>query len=58
MRQANESLFRSVLSSDYFVPGCFIFYMLLRLCLIFVVPIDQFSDNLWYYTRGIGLASG
>jgi hypothetical protein len=22
------------------------------------VPIDQFSDNLWYYARGVGLAAG
>lgn len=58
MQQVNESPFWSVLSSAYFVPVCFTFYMSLRLGIIFVVPIDQFSDYLWYYLRGVSLASG
>jgi hypothetical protein len=58
MRQANESALWSVLSSPDFLPVWFAVYLILRLALIVFVPIDQYSDNLWYYNRGVGLASG
>jgi 4-amino-4-deoxy-L-arabinose transferase-like glycosyltransferase len=58
MRQANESTLLSALSSPYFVPVCFVFYLTLRLTIIVFVPIDQQSDQLWYYNRAVEIASG
>jgi 4-amino-4-deoxy-L-arabinose transferase-like glycosyltransferase len=58
MRQANRSALWFALSNPYFVPVCFITYLSLRLGLILAFPIDQYSDNLWYYNRGISIGSG
>jgi hypothetical protein len=58
MRQGNESALWSALSSPYFVPACFALYLLLRLGIIWLVPIDQQSDELWYYNRAVNIASG
>jgi hypothetical protein len=58
MRHTDQSALWSTLSNPYFTPACFTLYLLLRLGLLLAVPIDQFSDNLWYYTRAVGLASG
>jgi len=58
MRRANESALWSAISIPNFVPVRFALYILLRLAIIFFVPVDQFSDNLWYYTRAVTLASG
>jgi hypothetical protein len=58
MRQANRSALWLALANPYFVPVCFITYLSLRLGLILAVPIDQYSDNLWYYNRGISIGSG
>jgi Dolichyl-phosphate-mannose-protein mannosyltransferase len=58
MRQANEWAFWSALSSPYFVPVCFAVYLSFRLAIVIFLPIDQFSDNVWYYARAVGLASG
>ena len=58
MRRANEPMWWSVLSSPYFVPACFALYLSLRVGILMVVPIEQHSDNLWYYARGVALASG
>jgi hypothetical protein len=58
MWQANRSTFWFVLSSAYFVPVCFIAYLTVRAGLILALPIDQHSDSLWYYSRGISIGSG
>ena len=58
MRHTNDSVLWSAISSSNFVPICFSVYILLRLAIIIFVPIDQFSDNLWYYTRAVTIASG
>jgi len=41
-----------------FISICFTLYLLIRLAIILLVPINQFSDNLWYYNRAVALASG
>jgi hypothetical protein len=58
MQQASKSPLWSALLSPYFVPTCFLSYLLLRLAVILTIPITQYSDNLWYYTRGVTLAAG
>jgi hypothetical protein len=58
MRQANESAFWSALSSPYFLPVCFAVYLAIRWAVIILLPIDQFSDSLWYYARAVDLAAG
>jgi len=42
--------------SDRFVPLCFLSFVLVRLLLILLVPVEPYSDGLWYYTRAIGIA--
>jgi hypothetical protein len=58
MRPANQTVLWSVLLDPYFVPVCFTLYISLRAALMFVLPIDQYSDSLWYYARGLTIASG
>jgi hypothetical protein len=58
MQQAKESATSQFLASPYFIPICLAFYLVLRLGVIWLVPIDQHSDMLWYYDRAVGLASG
>ena len=58
MQQANKSSLCSALLSPYFVPLCFVLYILLRGGIILFVPLDQYSDDLWYYQMGARLASG
>src|SRR5438270_12952247 len=58
MQRANKSVFRFVLLSPYFVPTCFFLYVGIRLAVVWFVPIDQYSDNLWYYNRAVALAAG
>ena len=41
-----------------FVSACFALYLSLRVGVLIAVPIDQHSDSLWYYARGVALASG
>jgi hypothetical protein len=57
-RQLKQSALWSALSSPYFVPVCFLLYLSLRLSLILAISVDQYSDNLWYYARAVGLATG
>lgn len=40
-----------------FVPGCVSLYLLLRLTLIFGLPLEQFSDARWYLARGMDFAA-
>jgi len=58
MQHTSKSALWSALLSPYFVPICFVFYLLFRIGVIIAIPIDQHSDSLWYYTRGIALATG
>jgi hypothetical protein len=58
MQRANSSVFVSLLLSSKFIPACFICYVGVRLAVISLVPIDQFSDNLWYFSRAVALAAG
>ena len=58
MQPGWRSALQSVLLHPYFIPVCFTADLCLRLAVIWLVPIDQFSDELWYYTRGVTLAAG
>jgi 4-amino-4-deoxy-L-arabinose transferase-like glycosyltransferase len=50
-------LFR-LLNSDRFVPICFVAYMAARTAIVFVHPLAQSSDALWYYDRASAIISG
>lgn len=58
MRSATSSRFLSIIASPYFVPVCFTLYLGLRLALVVLVPIQQHSDEEWYYHRAVALAAG
>jgi hypothetical protein len=58
MRQSNRSLLLAVLSSHHFVPACFALYLGVRLAVVLFIPIEQQSDQLWYYNRAVAIASG
>ena len=58
MQRTNREVLLSILSKPYFISICFTLYILIRLAIILLVPINQFSDNLWYYNRAVALASG
>lgn len=58
MQQADQSALRSALCSPYFLYLCFAVYLLPRLAVVVLLPIDQYSDNLWYFNRGVALAHG
>lgn len=47
-----------LLSSPGFVPVCFAVYMVLRVGVLFVRPLAQSSDFLWYYGRAVEIGSG
>jgi hypothetical protein len=58
MQHRHKSALSLALLSPYFLPACFALYVLLRLVVVLFVPIEQYSDNLWYYERAVTLASG
>jgi hypothetical protein len=58
MRPRKSLQVLSVIGSPYFVPVCFAVYLGLRFALIVCVPIQQHSDELWYYNRAVALAAG
>lgn len=58
MQRTNREVLLSILSKPHFISICFTLYILIRLAIILLVPINQFSDNLWYYNRAVALASG
>jgi hypothetical protein len=57
MQQPERSALRSALANPYFPYLCFGVYLLPRLAII-LLPIDQYSDNLWYFNRGVALSHG
>jgi hypothetical protein len=57
-RRGPRSRLLPVIDSPYFVPLCFAVYLGLRLAGVAFVPIQQTSDNLWYYHRAAALAAG
>jgi hypothetical protein len=46
------------LESKYFISYCFLLFIGLRVALLLAVPVAQTSDFLWYYQRGVEIASG
>ncbi len=44
--------------SKYFVPFCFILAIILRIVWLLLVDSKPVSDSLWYYLKGIEIASG
>jgi hypothetical protein len=58
IRSGPRSLLFPVIDSPYFVPLCFAVYLGLRLAVVAFLPIQQTSDNLWYYHRAAALAAG
>ena len=57
MRQEPLWLLR-LIDSPSFVPVCFAVYLGLRFALVAWVPIQQHSDELWYYNRAVAVAAG
>ena len=49
---------RNIILERWFVPSCFVMYIALRVALLVSIPIDQHSDALWYFNRGVGIAMG
>ncbi len=47
-----------LLGSPGFVPVCFAVYIVLRVGVLFVRPLAQSSDFLWYYARAVEIGSG
>jgi hypothetical protein len=47
-----------MLSDRRFVPVCFVLYMAVRVAVLFVRPLEQTSDFLWYFDSARGLAAG
>ncbi len=58
MGRIHLSALRCVLLSPYFIPVCLVCYLGVRVAVVWFVPIDQYSDNLWYYNRAVTLAAG
>lgn len=58
MRQDKPLRLPQLIDSPYFVPVCFAVYIGLRFAVIVWVPIEQHSDELWYYNRAVALAAG
>ena len=42
----------------HFIAYCFFFYFLTRALLIIFVPVEQFSDSAWYYSRAVSISEG
>ena len=52
------SLFR-LLDWPYFIPVCFVLFLVLRAVLIFAIPVEiRSSDAGWFLQRGLGIARG
>ncbi|MFL5283237.1 MAG: hypothetical protein ACJ8AW_20165 [Rhodopila sp.] len=51
-------LLRRFLLAPTFWPVCFGCYMALRIATLFIQPLEQSSDFLWYYQRAMEIASG
>jgi 4-amino-4-deoxy-L-arabinose transferase-like glycosyltransferase len=47
-----------LLDDPRFVPVCFFCYIAGRIAVLFVSPLGQSHDPLWYYERASGIASG
>ncbi|ARO86526.1 glycosyl transferase [Nitrosospira lacus] len=47
-----------ILDSHYFVPVCFLFFIVLRAVPIFFLPVEMDSDSSWFLGRGLSIASG
>ena len=49
---------KRLIQHKYFVLICFVIFIVLRVSLIFSIPLQMGSDALWYLYRGISIASG
>ena len=58
MERIDLSVLRRLLLNPYFIPICLAFYLCTRIAVVWFIPIDQHSDNLWYYNRAVALATG
>jgi hypothetical protein len=58
MRQGKSLQVLTIVSSPYFVPVCFVVYLGLRFAVVICIPLQQTSDQLWYYNEAVSLAAG
>jgi hypothetical protein len=49
---------RHIVAGRNFLPVCFLVYMAARIAVLFVHPLAQSSDFLWYYQRAVEINSG
>jgi hypothetical protein len=48
----------AVLDSPYFIHACFAVFIGVRISIVYFIPIEPHSDELWYYNRALGIAAG
>jgi 4-amino-4-deoxy-L-arabinose transferase-like glycosyltransferase len=56
--RAIRGKFVRLLEDPRFIPVCFFCYMAGRIAILFVSPLAQSHDTLWYYERASDIASG
>lgn len=49
---------QQVVAGRSFLPFCFLVYMAARIAILFVHPLAQSSDFLWYYQRAVEISLG
>lgn len=52
------NLFASMIHRKHFVLYCFLAFVCIRAALVFLVPLEMWSDAEWYLARAISIASG
>jgi hypothetical protein len=57
MEKLKASL-RKLIQHPYFVPGCLLIGVVLRLLWIWLVRADQVNDFVWFQERAVSIASG
>lgn len=46
------------LGSRWFIPTCFVVFVLLRAGIVFLLPVEMHSDAAWFLRSGVGIANG
>lgn len=49
---------QGIVLAPSWLPICFLIYMATRIAVLFVRPLEQSSDFLWYYQRAVEITSG
>jgi hypothetical protein len=49
---------QDIVLAPSFLPICFVVYMATRIAVLFLRPLDQSSDFLWYYQRAVEMTAG